>query len=141
MKMVVNLLLGNAMAAFAEGMALGEGLGISRKMLFDSLLDTPAVAPFLKSKRDKIDKGNYEAEFPLRWMQKDMHLATVSAYESGVAIPVTNVVKEIYRLAMRGGKDTEDFSVVYEYLSSGSAVTTVDQKPSTPTKAQLQQAN
>ena len=31
MKMVVNLLLGNAMAAFAEGMALGEGLGISRK--------------------------------------------------------------------------------------------------------------
>jgi hypothetical protein len=54
---------------------------------------------------------------------------------------VTNVVKEIYRLATRGGKDTEDFSVVYEYLSNGSAVTTVDQKPSTPTKAQLQQAN
>ena len=37
MKMVVNLLLGNAMVAFAEGMALGEGLGISRKVLFDSL--------------------------------------------------------------------------------------------------------
>ena len=74
-------------------------------------------------------------------MQKDMHLATVSAYESGVAIPVTNVAKEIYRLAMRGGHDTEDFSVVYEYLSSGSAVATVDQKSSTPTKAQLQQAN
>ena len=141
MKMVVNLLLGNAMAAFAEGMALGEGLGISRKVLFDSVLDTPAVAPFLKSKRDKIDKGNYEAEFPLRWMQKDMHLATGSAYESGVAIPVTNVVKEIYRLAMRGGKGTDDFSVVYEYLSNDSAETTVDQKSSPPTKAQLQQAN
>src|SRR5204863_7589521 len=37
MKMVINLLLGTAMAAFAEAMALGEGLGISRKMLFDSL--------------------------------------------------------------------------------------------------------
>ena len=31
LKMVVNLLLGTGMAAFAEAMALGEGLGISRK--------------------------------------------------------------------------------------------------------------
>src|ERR1700745_3049535 len=97
MKMVVNLLLGTGMAAFAEAMALGEGLGISRKMLFDSLLGTPAVAPFLASKREKMESGNYEAEFPLRWMQKDMHLASVSAYESGVAIPLTNITKDIFR--------------------------------------------
>jgi 3-hydroxyisobutyrate dehydrogenase/glyoxylate/succinic semialdehyde reductase len=115
MKMVVNLLLGTGMAAFAEAMALGEGLGISRKMLFDSLLGTPAVAPFLASKREKIESGNYEAEFPLRWMQKDMHLASVSAYESGVALPVTNVTKEIYRLAMRGGHETKDFSAISEF--------------------------
>src|SRR5713226_5771509 len=114
-KMVVNLLLGTGMAAFAEAMALGEGLGISRKMLFDSLLSTPAVAPFLASKREKIESGNYEAEFPLRWMQKDMHLASVSAYETGVALPVTNVTKEIYRLAMRGGHETKDFSAIYEF--------------------------
>src|SRR5713226_1670216 len=117
MKMVINLLLGNAMAAFAEAMALGKGLGLSQKMLFDSLLGTPAVAPFLTSKRDKIDKGNYEAEFPLRWMQKDMHLATVSAYESGVAMPQTNVTKEMYRLAMRDGHATEDFSAIYEFVT------------------------
>jgi len=119
MKMVINLLLGNAMAAFAEGMALGEGLGISRTMLFDSLLGTPAVAPFVATKRQKIESGNYEAEFPLRWMQKDMHLASVSAYESGVAMPLTNVTKEIYRLAMRDGHDTEDFSAIYK-LATGN---------------------
>jgi 3-hydroxyisobutyrate dehydrogenase-like beta-hydroxyacid dehydrogenase len=120
MKMVVNLLLGTGMAAFAEAMALGEGLGISRKMLFDSLLGTPAVAPFLASKREKIESGNYEAEFPLRWMQKDMHLASVSAYESGVAMPITDVTKEMYRLAMRGGHDTEDFSAIYEFTMGGN---------------------
>jgi len=118
MKMVVNLLLGTGMAAFAEGMALGEGLGLSQKMLFDSLLGTPAVAPFLASKREKIERGNYEAEFPLRWMQKDMHLASVSGYESGVAIPVANAVKELYRLAMREGHATQDFSAVYDYLTT-----------------------
>src|SRR5713101_7639579 len=115
MKMVINLLLGTGMAAIADAMAFGEGLGISRKMLFDSLLSTPAVAPFLASKREKIESGNYEAEFPLRWMQKDMHLASVSAYEAGVALTITNVTKEIYRLAMRGGHETKDFSAVYEF--------------------------
>ena len=115
MKMVVNLLLGTGMAAFAEAMELGQGLGLSQKMLFDSLLSTPTVAPFLSLKREKIESGNYEAEFPLRWMQKDLHLASVSAYESGVALAVTNVTKEIYRLAMRGGHETNDFSAIYEF--------------------------
>jgi 3-hydroxyisobutyrate dehydrogenase-like beta-hydroxyacid dehydrogenase len=128
MKMVINLLLGTGMAAFAEAMALGEGLGISRKMLFDSLLGTPAVAPFLASKREKIESGKYEAEFPLRWIQKDMHLASVSAYESGVAMPLTNAAKELYRLAMRDGHDTEDFSAIYDYL------TTIHQKSPAPAK-------
>jgi len=115
MKMVVNLLLGTGMAAFAEAMELGQGLGLSQKMLLDSLLNTPTVAPFLSLKREKIEGGNYEAEFPLRWMQKDLHLASVSAYESGVALTVTNVTKEIYRLAMRGGHETKDFSAIYEF--------------------------
>ncbi len=98
-------------------MALGEGLGLSQRMLFDSLLGMPAVAPFLASKREKIESGKYEAEFPLRWMQKDMHLAAVSAYETGVAIPLTNVTKEMYRLAMRDGHATEDFSAIYEFVA------------------------
>jgi 3-hydroxyisobutyrate dehydrogenase-like beta-hydroxyacid dehydrogenase len=123
MKMVINLLLGAGMASFAEAMALGQGLGLSQKMLFDSLLGMPAVPPFLALKREKIESGNYEAEFPLRWMQKDMHLASVSAYETGVALPLANVTKEIYRLAMRDGHETEDFSAIYNYLN---------QQPSAP---------
>src|SRR5260370_897024 len=124
-------------AASAEGMALGEGLGLSRKMLFDSLLGMPAVAPFLAAKRDKIDKGNYEAEFPLRWMQKDMHLASVSAYESGVAMPLTNAAKELYRLAMREGHASQDFSAIYDYLTNNYDLAMIDQKSPAPAMAQL----
>ena len=135
MKMVINLLLGTGMAAFAEAMALGEGLGLPPKLLFDSLLGTPPVAPFLALKREKIEGGKYEAEFPLRWMQKDMQLASVSGYESGVALPLTNVTKEMYRLAMRDGHATEDFSAIYDYL------TTIHQRPPASAAAQLHQAN
>jgi 3-hydroxyisobutyrate dehydrogenase/glyoxylate/succinic semialdehyde reductase len=126
MKMVVNLIMGNAMAAFAEAMALGEGLGFSSTILFDSLLGTPVVAPFLALKREKIESGNYEAEFPLRWMQKDMHLASVSAYESGAAMPVTNVAKELYRLAMRKGHASRDFSAIYDYLTKNDDLAAIN---------------
>jgi 3-hydroxyisobutyrate dehydrogenase-like beta-hydroxyacid dehydrogenase len=121
MKLVVNLLLGAGMGAFAEATTLGESLGLQRGAIFDALNGMPQVAPFLVSKWQKIENGNYHAEFPLSWMQKDLHLVSVSAYESGVALPLTNAAKELYRLAMRSGYGGEDFAAVYRYLASNSS--------------------
>ena len=118
LKMVINLLMGEAMVAFAEGMILGQSLGISQEMLFGILLGGPAVAPLAATKREKIESGKYEADFPLHWMQKDLQLAAVTAYETGVALPLANVAKEIYRLAMRQGDGDEDYSAIYEFLST-----------------------
>ena len=118
LKMVMNQLLGTAMAAFAEGLVLGESLGLSRELLFEAILGGPGAAPFLASKRERIESGNYEpADFPLRWLQKDLHLAAVSAYEAGAAMPLTNAAKEVYRLAIRDGRGSEDFSAIYDYLA------------------------
>jgi 3-hydroxyisobutyrate dehydrogenase-like beta-hydroxyacid dehydrogenase len=33
-------------------------------------------------------------------------------------MPLTNVTKEVYRLAMRGGHETEDLSAVYEFATA-----------------------
>jgi 3-hydroxyisobutyrate dehydrogenase/glyoxylate/succinic semialdehyde reductase len=118
LKMVMNQLLGTGMAAFAEALVLGEALGLSREAMFEALLGGPVVAPFLKFKRERIEQGNYEpADFPLRWLQKDLHLAALSAHESGVAMPVTNAAKEVYRLAIRDGHGNDDFSAIYDYLA------------------------
>jgi 3-hydroxyisobutyrate dehydrogenase/glyoxylate/succinic semialdehyde reductase len=123
LKMVINQLIGTAMAAFAEGLVLGESLGLSRQVLLDALLGRAATAPFLASKRERIESGNYDqADFPLRWLQKDLHLAAVSAYETGAAMPLTNVTKEIYRLAIRAGHGNEDFSAIYDYLAETHGV-------------------
>jgi 3-hydroxyisobutyrate dehydrogenase-like beta-hydroxyacid dehydrogenase len=123
LKMVMNQLLGTMMAAFAEGLVLGESLGLSRQVLFEALLNGPAAAPILAVKRERIEKDDYgAADFPLRWLQKDLHLASVSAYEAGVSMPVTNVAKEIYRLAIREGDGDKDFSVIYDYLARNNDV-------------------
>jgi 3-hydroxyisobutyrate dehydrogenase/glyoxylate/succinic semialdehyde reductase len=117
MKMVNNLILAQAMVAFSEALVLGESLGISKQALFNTLLSSPTVAPFLAFKKQKIEEGKFDVEFPLQWMHKDMQLAAETAYEIGVAMPAANVTKEIYALALRGGLGEQDFSAVYKVLS------------------------
>jgi len=123
LKMVNNLLGAVAMAAFAEGAALGQALGVPRAVIFDTLIGGPMTAPMLSAKSTKIEQGSYDADFSLRWMQKDLHLASLSAYEAGVAMPVVNVTKEIYRLAMRQGLADLDFSAVYQLLNHAESRT------------------
>jgi len=118
LKMVFNLLLGQAMNAFSEGMALGDSLGIDKDTLFNTLLGSPVVAPFITTKREKMDQDNYEPEFPLKWLQKDLQLASETAYEKGVALPAVNVIKEIYAQANHSGYADEDFSAIYKYLGN-----------------------
>jgi 3-hydroxyisobutyrate dehydrogenase/glyoxylate/succinic semialdehyde reductase len=117
MKMVFNLLLGEGTVAFVEAMLLGQSLGISRDTLFDTLLGGRLVPGFLTGKRAMIEADDYEANFPLQWMQKDLQLASVSAYEGGLALPGVNVAKEIFALAMRYGFAGEDYGALYKFLA------------------------
>jgi 3-hydroxyisobutyrate dehydrogenase/glyoxylate/succinic semialdehyde reductase len=117
MKIVNNVMLAQAMVAFSEALVLGLSLGIPRDMLFDTLLSSPVTAPFLSFKRAKIETENFETEFPLQWMHKDAQLIAETAYETGVALPALNVVKEIYALAVKNGLGEQDFSAIYKLLS------------------------
>ncbi len=119
MKMVNNVILAQAMMAFSEAIVLGEGLGIARDQLFNTLLSSPVTAPFLSMKRSKIEERKFDPEFPLQWMHKDLQLASDTAYEAEVALPMSNLAKEIYGLAVKNGLGGMDFSAVYKFLSKG----------------------
>ncbi len=121
MKMLINLLLAQSMLAFSEAMVLGEQMGLKSDTLFNVLLGVPVTAPFLSLVRAKMENNDYEANFPLQWIHKDIHLATLTAYEKGVSMPSLNIAKEIFSLANQNGYGTYDFSAIYDYLKSGSA--------------------
>ena len=121
MKMVNNMLLAHAMAAFAEALRLGTSLGISEDMLCQTLLNGPAAAPFLKAKQPKLLQQDYTPEFPLEWLHKDLHLASITAYEQNVALPSLQTTKELYAQAKERGFGPEDMSAIYQFLQSGKA--------------------
>ena len=118
MKMVVNLMLAHAMIAFSEAIALGESMGLDKNFLIDTLTNLPVSAPFLSRKGKKVKEMDFEAEFPLELMLKDLHLITLTGYENNTPLPVTNVVKEIYALAKRNGLGRLDFSSIYKIYKS-----------------------
>ncbi|KPC97340.1 2-(hydroxymethyl)glutarate dehydrogenase [Geobacillus sp. BCO2] len=117
MKLVVNLMLAEAMAAFSEAVSLGEALGFDKETVVNMLLNTPTAAPFLQGKKDYIIHNRFPAEFPLEHMHKDLHLVAQSAYERGITLPLANLAKELYGLAKQYSWGQDDFSAVYRLLS------------------------
>ncbi|MEL6143462.1 MAG: NAD(P)-dependent oxidoreductase [Bacteroidota bacterium] len=115
-KMLVNILLAQSMVIFSEAILLGEKLGLGRDFLLNVLPGLVVSAPFTKFKAEMVRNNDYEVQFPLEWMYKDLHLATVTAYESGQPLYLANLTKEIYAAAKDHGMGRLDFAAIHQYL-------------------------
>jgi len=117
MKIVNNLMVAQAMVAYSEALVLGLSIGIPKDMLLNAISSSPVFAPVLATRRIKIETETFDPDFHLKWMYKDLHLATETAYETHVAMPATNVVKEVFALAMREGLGEQDLAAVFKLLN------------------------
>lgn len=115
-KMLVNGALAQSMAVFAETVALGQQMGFDQEFLLQTLSKTPVVAPFVQGKIAMMQAGNYEAQFPLELMHKDLHLATQTAYEYGQPLFMAQTAKELFAQAKQQGLERADFAAVYEVV-------------------------
>lgn len=115
-KMLINSLLAQSMAIFSETVLLGEKMGLSKNFLLDTLPNLVVSAPFTKAKAEMIRSDDYDLQFPLEWMYKDLHLVTLTAYEHDQPLYLANLVKELYGNAKRAGLGREDFAAIYRFL-------------------------
>lgn len=116
MKMLINQLLGTTMLSLAETLRLGLAQGFDLSQCLDILLATPIASPFFSAIRPLLENPSPNVNFPLQWLQKDLHLAAVTAFENGAALPLLNTAKEVYALAKNDGYGEWDFTAVFEYL-------------------------
>ncbi|MCR9249055.1 MAG: NAD(P)-dependent oxidoreductase [bacterium] len=117
MKMLINLLLAQSMAAFAETVKLGNALGLEQSLMHKVLTNTPVVAPFIGNIIGKLEENNTEANFPLKWMLKDIRLAENSVEEDLV---LTKTIESIFEKAELLGMGDQDFSSVYHTINANS---------------------
>ncbi|MGB3589682.1 MAG: NAD(P)-dependent oxidoreductase [Tunicatimonas sp.] len=115
-KMLVNAMLAQSMILFSETLLLGEKMGLSQDFLLNTMPGLPVVAPFVQAKTDMIRSGNYEVQFPLELMHKDLHLAALTAYEHQQPLYLANLAKELYAHASQSGLGRADFAAIHQFL-------------------------
>lgn len=119
-KMLINIMLAQSMLIFSEAILLGDKMDIDKDFLLNVIPNLVVSAPFTKFKAEMIRSGDYEVQFPLEWMQKDLHLAAVTAYELQQPLFLANLTKEVYAAANQSGLGRMDFAAIHQYLEGAS---------------------
>ncbi len=119
-KMLVNIMLAQSMLIFSEATLLGEKMGFSKDFLLNTLPNLVVSAPFTKFKAEMVRQNDYEVQFPLEWMHKDLHLAAVTAYELNHPLYLANLTKEVFGEARRKGMGRLDFAAIHRFLEQQS---------------------
>lgn len=115
-KMLVNIMLAQSMLMFSETVLLGEKMGISKEFLLNVIPNLVVAAPVTKFKAEMVRADNYDVQFPLEWMHKDLHLAAITAYELNQPLYLANLTKEIFGEANKSGMGRLDFAAIHKFL-------------------------
>lgn len=116
MKLFINLLLGDAMGAFAEALVFGRANGLDveamRTVVENGALDCPLFA----GKGETISNGDFESRFPVDYQFKDLSLALDRAGEIEVPLSQTAAAREAFNAARARGYGDEDMAAVIKPL-------------------------
>lgn len=116
-KMLVNGMLAQSMVLFSETLILGEKMGLDQSFLLNALPNLVVAAPFTKAKAEMIRAADYEVQFPLEWMHKDLHLLSLTAYEYDQPLYLANLTKELFAEAKQKGLGRLDFAAIHQLLA------------------------
>ncbi len=118
MKLVVNMVMGEVMAALSEGIALGQKAGLDGAQILE-VLDAGAMAcPMFKGKGPMLLRGEFPVSFPLKHMQKDLRLALALSETLDQPLHGAAASNEIFKRARAAGYGDEDLSAVFRVIQS-----------------------
>merc|ERR1712071_98823 len=113
MNLVLQLMMGVAVAGVAEGMALADRAGLQQKDVLEILELTNLSCPLLLDKGKAILEGAFPTNMPLQHMQKDLKLSLSMGDQLEQPLPVSAAANEVYKHAKRLGYADHDVSAVY----------------------------
>jgi len=108
-KLTQNLILSNIMQAFSEGLVLSTKAGVDPVLMLDILANSAAKCGLIEYKAPYVLDRNFAAQFPLKWMHKDVGLMLDSGKELNVPLPLTSLTRQLFQAAISTGHGDEDF--------------------------------
>lgn len=124
-KLILNGIVGANMAALAEGMALAAKASIDAQAFLDLVLSSGAASRLAELKGDRVLNRNFQPQFALKHMLKDLQLAASQAARLGQPAQMLSTAEQLYRMAHSSDLGEEDLSAVvkvYEEWAGSSFI-------------------
>lgn len=121
-KALVNMVMNMNTAALAEGLGLGDALGLDITMLREIFSQTGANSRVLETDADDMQFRDHESYFSASHAEKDSGIANELAKQVGVAVPVSETTQAQYKKLIDLGLGDLDKSAVSELTFKGRAV-------------------
>lgn len=120
-KALVNMVMNANTAALAEGLGLGDALGLDLSMLREVFAQTGANSRVLETDAEDMQVRDHECYFSCEHAAKDSGIANSMAAQLGIDSPISKATERQYRKAIKMGLGDLDKSGVAELIFKGRA--------------------
>lgn len=117
-KLIMNLMLANAMQAMAEGYAFAEKAGLDMKTFVEAHKLNAGWSGLCDMKAPKLLTRDFSPHFALKHMNKDIRLALKRSDALGLKLKQAANLVDIYALAMQQGLGEDDISVLAKAIET-----------------------
>ena len=118
-KALVNMVMNCNTVALAEGLGLGDALGLDLTMLREVFGQTGAASRVLETDGEDMQNRDHECYFSAIHAAKDSEIALKLARSAGLDLPIAKATFEQYRRLLSAGKGELDKSGVAEVVFKG----------------------
>jgi 3-hydroxyisobutyrate dehydrogenase-like beta-hydroxyacid dehydrogenase len=115
-KLTQNLILGNLLQAFNEGLVLSTKAGVDPELMLDILNNSAARSGLISIKAPAVFKRDFSTNFSVKWLEKDIGLAVDLGSELGVPLMLTGLTQQLYQAAIAKGYGEEDICGSIRFL-------------------------
>jgi len=118
-KALVNMVMNCNTAALAEGLGLGDALGLDLNMLKEIFGQTGAASRVLETDGEDMQNRDHECYFSAAHAAKDSGIALKMAQSVGLKLPLAQATLDQYQRLVAAGKGELDKSGVAELIFKG----------------------
>jgi len=115
-KALVNMVMNCNTAALAEGLGLGDALGLNLSMLREVFGQTGAASRVLETDGEDMQNRDHECYFSSSHAAKDSGIALTLAQSAGLQLPLAQATFDQYKRLVKAGKGELDKSGVAELV-------------------------
>ncbi|MFP5501679.1 MAG: NAD-binding protein, partial [Candidatus Sericytochromatia bacterium] len=122
-KALVNMVMNMNTAALAEGLGLGDALGLDLGMLREVFSQTGANSRVLETDGEDMQKRDHDCYFSAAHAAKDSGIALALGQEAGLTLPLAEATWRQYRRMEEAGLGELDKSGIAELTFKGRGPT------------------